>query len=145
MRPDSVIRLRDDALRTPDAAFDGLTGYPWAPHYLSDLPALDGLRMHYLDEADAWRGRGRRVAPDLPLPARQRDWSYAFRGLIPSLLQTGHRVVAPDLIGFGKSDKPKKDSFHTFSRHRQILLELVEKLDLQNIILVLPEQDICLD
>lgn len=132
--------LRDDALRTPDAAFDGLTAYPWAPHYLSDLPALDGLRMHYLDEQalGVEEGGGPRLTY-LCLHGSP-DWSYAFRRLIPSLLQTGHRVVAPDLIGFGKSDKPKKDSFHTFSRHRQILLELVEKLDLQNIVLVLPRQ-----
>lgn len=132
--------LRDDALRTPDAAFDGLSAYPWAPRYLSDLPALDGLRMHYLDEQalGVEEGGGPRLTY-LCLHGSP-DWSYAFRRLIPSLLQTGHRVVAPDLIGFGKSDKPKKDSFHTFSRHRQILLELVEKLDLQNIVLVLPRQ-----
>lgn len=133
--------LRDDALRTPDAAFKGLTGYPWLPHYLSDLPSLDGLRMHYLDEQ--MHGGDKEGAPcqtylclhDSPV------WSYVFCNLIPSLLQAGHRVVAPDMIGFGKSDKPKKERFHTFDRHLQIVRELVERLDLQEIILVLPRQD----
>ncbi|MFZ3140416.1 tRNA adenosine(34) deaminase TadA [Polaromonas sp.] len=129
--------LRDDALRTPDAAFEGLSVYPWRPHYLSDLPALGGLRMHYLDEQTHTMEQG--GASYLCLHGG-RGWSYAFRHLIPLLLQAGQRVVAPDLIGFGKSDKPKKDRFHTFSRHRQMLLELVEKLDLQNIVLLLPVQ-----
>jgi tRNA(adenine34) deaminase len=64
-------------------------------------------------------------------------WSYEYRALVAPLLQAGHRVVVPDLIGFGKSDKPKKESFHTFERHRQILLELVERLDLHNIVLLI--------
>lgn len=122
--------LRDDALRTPDAAFAGLPDYPWAPHYLSELPALAGLRLHYLDEGPA----------DAPLtwlclhgnPA----WSYLWRHMIPVWTAAGHRVVAPDLIGFGKSDKPKKPSAHRFGWHRQVLLELIERLDLQRVVLV---------
>lgn len=125
--------LRDDALRTPDAAFEGLPGYPWAPHYLSDLPSLAGLRLHYLDEGPA----------DAPVtwlclhgnPA----WSYLYRKMIPVFTASGGRVVAPDLVGFGKSDKPKKDSWHTFTRHREILLELVERLDLQRVVLVVQD------
>ncbi|MEO5660056.1 MAG: tRNA adenosine(34) deaminase TadA [Polaromonas sp.] len=128
--------LRDDALRTPESAFEGLAAYPWQPHYLSDLPALDGLRMHYLDEKGSAQEGGSAPLTYLCLHGNT-TWSYEFRQLIPALLQAGHRVVAPDLIGFGKSDKPKKDSFHTFSRHRQILLELVESLDLKNIVLTL--------
>ena len=93
--------LRDDALRPPDSAFNNLPGYPWPPHYVSDLPALAGLRLHYLDEGP----------PDAPRtwlclhgnPA----WSYLWRHMIPVFTAAGHRVVAPDLIGFGKSDKPK--------------------------------------
>ena len=142
--------LRDDALRTPDVAFNGLPNYPWQPNYVSDLPSLSGLRLHYLDE-------GRR--PSVPSPSRPEGhlnpapsgqltylclhgnpaWSYLYRRMIPIFLDAGHRVVAPDLIGFGKSDKPKKDSFHNFGSHRQILLELVEKLDLQNVILVVQD------
>jgi tRNA(adenine34) deaminase len=126
--------LRDDALRTPDAAFDDLPGYPWPPRYVSDLPALDGLRMHYLDEGEGGPG-GLTYLCLHGNPA----WSYLYRKMIPVFLQTGHRVVAPDLIGFGKSDKPKKDSFHSFGIHRRILLELVDRLDLQNIVLVVQD------
>jgi len=128
--------LRDDALRTPDTAFAGLPGYPWQPRYLSDLPALDGLRLHYLDEP-AEEGPAQRLTY-LCLHGNP-AWSYLYRKMIPAFLQAGQRVVAPDLIGFGKSDKPKKDSFHSFSRHRQILLELVERLDLQNVVLVVQD------
>lgn len=126
--------LRDDALRTPDAAFDDLPGYPWPPRYVSDLPALDGLRMHYLDEGEGGPG-GLTYLCLHGNPA----WSYLYRKMIPVFLQTGHRVVAPDLIGFGKSDKPKKDSFHSFGIHRRILLGLVDRLDLQNIVLVVQD------
>ena len=128
--------LRDDALRTPDAAFRDLPDYPWQPQFISDLPALAGLRMHYLDE---------QISETPPTgmtflclhgnPA----WSYLYRKMIPVFLQAGHRVVAPDLIGFGKSDKPKKESFHSFSGHRQTLLEFIERLDLQNVVLVVQD------
>jgi tRNA(adenine34) deaminase len=125
--------LRDDAVRTPDERFAGLPGYPWGPHYIHDLPALGGLRMHYLDEGP----------PEAPLtwlclhgnPA----WSYLYRRMIPTFLQAGHRVVAPDLVGFGKSDKPKKESAHGFSWHRQVLLEFVERLDLRSVVLVVQD------
>jgi tRNA(adenine34) deaminase len=131
--------LRSDALRTPDAAFDNLPDYPWQPHYVSNLPALEGLRLHYLDEGEA------EVAIDsfsqttyLCLHGNP-AWSYLYRKMIPTFLESGARVVAPDLIGFGKSDKPKKDAFHTFTWHRQVLIELIERLDLQNIVLVVQD------
>lgn len=125
--------LRDDALRTPERRFDGLPGYPWSPHYLSDLPSLGGLRLHYLDEGP----------PDAPRtwlclhgnPA----WSYLYRKMIPVFTEAGDRVVAPDLIGFGKSDKPKKDAFHRFNWHRNVLLEFVDRLDLGNVVLVVQD------
>lgn len=125
--------VRDDAVRTPDTLFKRLPDYPWPAHYLSDLPTLGGLRMHYLDVGP----------PDAPLtylclhgnPA----WSYLYRKMIPVFLSSGSRVVAPDLIGFGKSDKPKKVAFHQFSWHRQVLLELVERLDLKNVVLVVQD------
>lgn len=125
--------LREDALRTPDAQFANLPGYPWAPHYLSDLPALAGLRLHYLDEGPA-------DAPHTWLCLHGNPaWSYLYRKMIPVFLAAGDRVVAPDLIGFGKSDKPKKDEAHSFSWHRQVLLELIERLDLRNVILVVQD------
>jgi len=125
--------LRDDAVRTPEARFANLPDYPWQARYLNDLPALAGLRMHYLDEGPE----------DAPLtwlclhgnPA----WSYLYRKMIPVFLAAGHRVVAPDLIGFGKSDKPKKESAHSFSWHRQVLLEFVQRLDLSRVVLVVQD------
>ncbi|MFN3375121.1 MAG: tRNA adenosine(34) deaminase TadA [Burkholderiaceae bacterium] len=125
--------LRDDALRTPDARFANLPGYPWAPHYLSDLPSLAGLRLHYLDE-------GPRDAPRTWLCLHGNPtWSYLWRRMLPVWLAAGDRVVAPDLIGFGKSDKPKKDAFHRFAWHRQVLLELIERLDLQRVVLAVQD------
>ena len=130
--------LREDALRTPDSAFAGLPGYPWPPNYISTLPALAGLRLHYLDEPAPPGQAGALPLTYLCLHGNP-AWSYLYRKMIPAFLQSGARVVAPDLPGFGKSDKPKKDSFHSFSRHRQILLELVEQLDLKNIVLVVQD------
>lgn len=133
--------LRDDALRTPAARFANLPGYPWPPSYVSDLPALNGLRMAYLDE-------GARTAKENESGAGQRTWlclhgnptwSYLYRHQIPVWLAAGDRVVAPDLIGFGQSDKPKKDGAHSFSWHRQVLLEFVERLDLRRVILVVQD------
>ena len=89
--------------------------------------------MHHLDE-------GPKEAPLTWLCLHGNPaWSYLYRKMIPVFLAQGHRVVAPDLIGFGKSDKPKKDSFHRFDFHRQVLLELVERLDLQRVVLVVQD------
>ena len=125
--------LRDDALRTPDSAFAELPGYPWAPHYVSDLPALNGLRLHYLDEGPPDARRTWLCLHGNP------SWSYLYRHMIPVFLSAGDRVVAPDLIGFGKSDKPKKESAHSFSWHRQVLLEFIKRLDLRNVVLVVQD------
>lgn len=125
--------VREDAVRTAEERFADLPGYPWPPHYLSDLPSLAGLRLHYLDE-------GPQDAPLTWLCLHGNpSWSYLYRKMIPVFLAAGHRVVAPDLIGFGRSDKPKKEGAHSFSWHRQVLLELVERLDLRNIILVVQD------
>ena len=127
--------LREDALRTPDAAFEALPATPWVARYLRDLPALAGLRMHY------WDARPANVAAQpltyLMLHGGQ-SWSYGYQALFTAVLQAGHRAVAPDLVGFGKSDKPKKPSFHRFATHHQILQEFVAQLDLQQVVWVLP-------
>ncbi len=117
------------ALRTPDECFAGLPDYPFAPHYLADS-AGTGLRLHYLDEgpADAsvvW----------LCLHG-QPTWSYLYRRMLPVFTAAGHRVVAPDLIGFGRSDKPVEESVYGFDFHRSVLIDLVERLDLQRVRLV---------
>ena len=130
VNPDPV---REDALRTPDAAFADLPDYPWQAHYVHHLPSIAGLRMHYLDE-----GPKDAALTWLCLHGNP-AWSYLYRKMIPVWLAAGHRVVAPDLMGFGKSDKPKKDDFHQFDTHRQSLLELIEQLDLQRVVLVVQD------
>lgn len=125
--------VREDAVRTPDARFARLPAYPWPPNYLHDLPSLAGLRLHYLDEGP------RDAALTYLCLHGNPTWSYLYRKMIPVFLAAGHRVVAPDLIGFGRSDKPKKDAAHSFSWHRQVLLEFVERLDLRHIVLVVQD------
>ncbi|WP_343589198.1 tRNA adenosine(34) deaminase TadA [Paracidovorax wautersii] len=122
--------LRDDALRTPERAFGELPGYPWAPRYLSDLPVLAGLRLHYLDEGPQDAPRTWLCVHGLP------TWSYLWRQMLPVFLAAGDRVVAPDLIGFGRSDKPKKEAAHDPAWHRQVLAELAGRLDLRCTVLV---------
>ena len=122
--------LRDDALRTPESAFADLPGYPWAAHHVSDLPALAGLRLHYLDE-------GPRQAPRSWLLLHGgAGWSYQYRHLLAALVEAGERVLVPDLIGFGKSDKPKQQAAHGQAWHVQVLLELMQRLDLRHVVLV---------
>ncbi len=125
--------LREDAVRPDEQRFRDLPGYPWPAHYVSDLPALAGLRMHYLDE-------GPRDAPLTWLCLHGNPaWSYLYRRMLPVFVEAGGRVVAPDMIGFGKSDKPKREAAHSFEWHRQVLLEFVERLDLRNIVLVVQD------
>lgn len=118
-------------LRTPDEAFHDLTDYPFVPHYL-DVRDPDGdtpLRLHHLDEGD-------RNAPVVVLLHGEPTWSYLYRHIIPALVQAGCRIIAPDLIGFGRSDKPTQPADHTYARHVDWLAEaLFEHLDLQQIVL----------
>ena len=114
------------ALRTPEIRFTGLPGYPWAPRYT----AYAGLRVHHLDE-----GAADAAVTVLCLHGNP-SWSYLYRHMIPVFLAAGHRVVAPDLIGFGPSDKPADEAAHSFEFHRNMLLDFVERLDLKNILLV---------
>ena len=115
-------------LRTPDECFDGLPGFPWAPRYLE----WRGLRVHFLDE-------GPRDAPVLLALHGEPTWSYLYRKMMPPFLAAGYRVVAPDFIGFGRSDKPEEDAFYTFEMHRQYLLDLVEQMDLRRITLAVQD------
>ena len=125
--------LREDALRTPESRFVDLPDYPWAPHYHHDLEGLQGLRLHYLDE-----GPTDAATTYLCLHGNP-TWSYLYRKMIPVWTAAGCRVIAPDLIGFGKSDKPKRESVHTFEFHRRYLLELIEALDLKHVVLVVQD------
>ncbi|MBY4594342.1 tRNA adenosine(34) deaminase TadA [Ottowia caeni] len=123
--------LREDALRTREADFANLPDYHWDPRYVSDLPSLAGLRLHYVEE-----GASEGAARTWLCLHGNPTWSYLYRHMIPVFAGAGDRVVAPDMPGFGKSDKPKRESAHSFSWHRQVLLELIERLDLRNIVLV---------
>ena len=109
------------ALRTPDSAFDNLPDYSFKPNYI-DLK--EGLRMHYVDE-----GQG----PLVLLLHGEPSWSYLYRFMIADLVKKGYRCVAPDLIGFGKSDKWDDQSAYTYQSHRDWLFELVTGLGLKNI------------
>ncbi len=120
-------------LRTPDARFVGLPDYPFGPHYNDNLPTEPGLRMHYLDEGP------RDVAKVFLCLHGQPTWSYLYRRMIPVFVAAGHRVVAPDLAGFGRSDKPADDARYTFDFHRGLLHDLVLNLDLRNIVLVVQD------
>jgi haloalkane dehalogenase len=114
-----------DILRTPEARFHDLPGYPFAPRHLL-LP--DGLRMHYVDE-------GPRSGPVMLLLHGEPTWSYLYRKMIPPLAAAGYRVLAPDLIGFGKSDKPAALDAYSYDRHARWVQQFIEGLDLRDITL----------
>jgi len=125
---------RIEALRTPDERFAALPGFAYQPHYLDGLPGYEGLRAHYLDE-QASPGSGRTI---LCLHG-QPTWCYLYRKMIPVFAAAGHRVVAPDLFGFGRSDKPVDDALYTFNFHRGMLMRFIEALDLQRVTLVVQD------
>lgn len=116
-------------LRTPDERFAGLADYPFAPHYLTVTDA-DGtdLRIHYIDE-------GPRDAPPVLLMHGEPSWSYLYRKFVPLLVAKGYRVIAPDLIGFGKSDKPAARTDYTYERHVAWMSDWLTALDADDITL----------
>lgn len=122
-----------EALRTPDDRFANLPGFPWAPHYVDDLPGYEGLRAAYIDEGPRDADRTFLCLHGEP------SWSYLYRRMIPVLLESSARVVAPDFFGFGRSDKPVKQSDYSFDFHRNYLLALVERLDLKHLTLVVQD------
>jgi len=108
--------------RTSDARFENLDAYPWQPNYMY----IDGLRVHYLDE-------GQGPAGVMLLLHGEPSWSFLYRNMIPTFLESGYRIIAPDMIGFGKSDKVIDLEWYTVDSHVAILQELITKLDLNNI------------
>lgn len=117
-------------LRTPDDRFAGLPDFPFQPRYLNvDGGPLGPLRMHYLDEGAAQHGT-------VLMVHGEPSWSFLYRKLIPPVVNAGWRCIAPDHIGFGRSDKPVERSFFTADRFVGWLGELVERLDLRNTVLV---------
>lgn len=119
-----------EILRTPEDRFSDLPGFPFAAHYVDDLTGYEGIRIHYIDE-------GTRSAENVFLCLHgEPTWSYLYRKMIPVFVAAGHRVVAPDFIGFGRSDKPVEEATYTFTFHRDMLLRFIERLDLRNLTLV---------
>lgn len=119
-----------DVLRADDSRFVGLPGFDFAPHYLDDLAGYDGLRIHYLDEGPA------EATETFLCLHGQPTWSYLYRKMIPVFTGAGRRVIAPDLLGFGRSDKPVDERVYTFAFHRGMLMALIERLGLQRVTLV---------
>lgn len=115
-------------LRTPDERFANLPGYDFAPHYVE----FNGLRMHYLDEGPPTNNKD--AAPVLLLHGEP-SWCYLYRKMIPVLTAAGHRVIAPDLIGFGRSDKLPQREQYTYQFHVDFVTAFIKALDLQNITL----------
>ncbi len=122
------------ALRTPDERFAGLPGYDFEPHYV-EIDAGDGsgdtLRVHYLNEGPA------DAAETILLLHGEPSWSYLYRHMIPPLVEAGHRCMAPDLVGFGRSDKPASRTDYTYERHVEWLRTMLfDALDLTGLTLV---------
>ena len=116
-------------LRTPEERFAKLPGFEHEPRYMNDLPGYAGLRMHYVDE-------GPRDSDVFLCLHGEPTWSFLYRRMIPVFTGAGFRAVAPDLFGFGRSDKPADDAAYTFDFHRDALKALIDELDLRNITLV---------
>jgi haloalkane dehalogenase len=113
-----------DLLRTPDERFENLVDFPYKPNYIE----IDGIRIHYVDE-------GPKDAEVILLMHGEPSWSFLYRHMIPILVKANLRIIAPDLVGFGRSDKPTKQEDHTYAKHVKWISELVERLDLQKITL----------
>jgi haloalkane dehalogenase len=115
-----------DIFRTPDERFENLSGYAFEPHYVE----VDGLRLHHLDE-----GSGQTVLCFHGEP----DWSYLYRHMLTALVAAGHRVVCPDLVGFGRSDKPTDQHWYTYERHVDFTTRHLEQIELQDVTVVVQD------
>jgi haloalkane dehalogenase len=120
--------IRPGVFRTPDERFENLKDYPFEPHYLEVDSKIGKLRVHYVDV-------GPRDADPILLMHGEPSWSYLYRDMIPPLVAAGHRVIAPDLIGFGRSDKPARRTDHSYPNHVDWMMQFITELDLKNITL----------
>lgn len=125
--------LRDDALRTPESCFVDLPQSPLPSSYVVDLPSLAGLRMHFLDSGFVGSDQAMLFLHDW------HGWSQAWHEAINKENPQLTRLICPDLIGFGKSDKPKRSKVHTVEWHAEIVHELMCHLALPKVILIAPE------
>lgn len=115
-----------NVLRTPDERFERLPGYPFAPHYTE---VTGGIRVHHVDE-------GPRDGAPIVMMHGEPSWSYLYRKMIPPLAAAGFRAIAPDLVGFGRSDKPADPRDYTYERHVAWMTEWLCALDLRSATLV---------
>ncbi len=122
-----------DVLRTPDDRFETLPDFAFEPQYVDDLRGYEGLRVHYVDQGPVDAQRTFLCLPGQP------TWGYLFRRMIPVFEGSGARVVVPDWLGFGRSDKPVEDEVYTFDFHRDMMMAFIQKLDLKNITLVVQD------
>jgi pimeloyl-ACP methyl ester carboxylesterase len=122
-----------DAKRTPEDRFANVPDFDFPVRYVDDLPGYEGLRSAYVDAGPADADRVFLCQHGEP------SWSFLYRRMIPVFLETGARVVCPDFLGFGRSDKPVRQEDYSFDFHRNWLIALVERLDLQNITLVVQD------
>lgn len=114
--------IRSGVCRTPIERFENLQDYPFAPHYLEVDSNVGKLRMHYVDV-------GPRDADPILLMHGEPSWSYLYRNMIPPLVAAGHRVIAPDLIGFGRSDKPANRSDHSYPNHVDWMMQFLNSAE----------------
>ena len=115
-----------DVFRTPEDRFEGLPGYSYEPHYVE----VDGIRLHHLDE-----GSG----PTVLCFHGEPDWSYLYRHMLDALVASGHRVVCPDLVGFGRSDKPTDRDWYTYERHVDHVTRHLEQIELEDVTVVVQD------
>ena len=106
----------EEIYRTPEAAFAGLPDFPWEPKYWD----WDGIRLARIDEGEG---------PTVVLFHGEPTWSYLYRKMIPPLLEAGHRCIAPDYPGFGRSDKPTDFDWYSFDRHTEAMIALLSELE----------------
>lgn len=122
-----------DVLRTPDDQFINLPNWDFTPNYIDDLAGYENLRVHFIDE-------GPKNAERVFLCLHgQPTWSYLYRKMIPKFVASGARVIAPDWLGFGRSDKPVSDVTYGFNFHRNMMIAFVQALNLRNITLVVQD------
>ncbi len=117
--------IRPGVLRTPDSRFENLPGYNFEPHYVT----IDGYRIHYIDEGPA-------DGEVILMLHGEPSWSYLYRKMIPLFVEAGYRAIAPDLIGFGRSDKPVSMDVHTYQFHVDTQRALIEALNLTGVTFV---------
>ncbi|HEX5615710.1 MAG TPA: haloalkane dehalogenase [Acidimicrobiia bacterium] len=128
---DAELRFTDDCLafvRTPDEQFEDLDGFPFAPNYTT----VDGLRVHYVDE-------GPEDGEVVLMLHGEPSWSYLYRDMIPAIADAGYRVIVPDLVGMGRSDKPVEQDAYSYLQHVEWVKELLDALELDDVTVVVQD------